>query len=157
MLTDITIDTNVMLHAQNPDEQRSSESNTLLQNMLKSQTFLCVDEGFHVDELRNSSFIGKEYLDKLRIGSLGYAVVAKLGSEFRIKPLPRLAPRPQKKKINQLIRNKRDRIFLSVAFNSEDQKLVSHDYNDFQESKRLTIRTELSVDIIDANECLTHI
>ena len=48
--------------------------------------------------------------------------------------------------------NKIDRVFLGVAFNSEDMKLVSHDYQDFQIPKRNHINDQLGIDVINAEE-----
>lgn len=154
MLEDIVIDTNVMLHAQNPAESRFSSSAELLQCIVEGTTSLCVDEGFDERPERNRSFITAEYLGKLQFGSLGYAVVTQLAAQLRIKEVPRRAPQSVARRINQLIRNKTDRIFLGVAFNSQEGVLVSHDYTDFQSQKRTTIRTELKVRVLEAGECL---
>ncbi len=157
MLDDVVVDTNVMLHAQNPNEGRFSDSQALLRCLLEIPISLCVDEGFDISQERNRSHIGAEYLEHLRFGSIGYTVISHLASNSRIKHLPRLAPRPVSRRINQLLRNRRDRVFLNVAYNSIDMILVSHDYIDFQQNKRDTIQDELEVSVVDASACLVFL
>lgn len=153
MLTDLVIDTNVLVHSQNPQEPRHPDSVALLQALLDSTALLCVDEGFACDPGANRSHIGSEYLNHLRAGSLALTVVTRLAQTNRIRQLARTAPPPTKKRVNQMIANRRDRIFLSVAFNSGERILASHDYTDFQVSKRGAIEKELGVHIIEARDC----
>jgi predicted nucleic acid-binding protein len=157
MLADIVIDTNVLMNASNPSEPRINESNSLLQELLTSNTCLVVDEGFNMDAALNRSLIGAEYIQKLRFGMVGYSVVTKLASSKRLKPVSRMAPRREQRIINQLIRNRRDRTFLSVSYNSTEKVLVSHDFTDFQIDKRNKIRQNLGVDIITASESIIRI
>jgi predicted nucleic acid-binding protein len=153
MLADVVIDTNVLLHAQNPTEQRCAESLQLLQLLLEASTALCVDEGFAHDETLNRSHIGAEYLQKLRAGSFALEVIVALAARGRIRHVPRRAPLATAGKINQLLRNRVDRVFLSVAFNSTEKILVSHDYKDFQIPKRRDIASSLGVNVTEAGLC----
>ena len=153
MIADIVLDTNVLVHAENPAEQRCEASRCLLQRMLLVDTHLCVDEGFHLIEAMNRSRISSEYLGHLRFGSMGFAVVAQLAAAGRIKVL---SPKPGAavaKRIRQLIRNTTDRVFLAVSYASNEKLLVSHDYVDFQETKRETLRREFGVAVIEACVC----
>jgi predicted nucleic acid-binding protein len=154
MLSDLVIDTNVMIHAQNPAEQRCSASQALLQCMLDTDVSLCVDEDFSPDSATNRSFIGHEYITHIRFGSLPYVVIVKLAGSSRIKLLSKRAPRREQKLIRQLVRDTIDRIFLGVAFNSESQILVSHDFTDFQVDKRRVIHDQLDVAVVEASEIL---
>jgi predicted nucleic acid-binding protein len=71
----------------------------------------------------------------------------------RVTMLPKNAKdRGAAKKVTQMIRKPRDRVFLGIAYNSEEKILVSHDYEDFQASKRVDIRRELSVAVIEADK-----
>jgi len=92
MISDVVIDTNVLVHADNPMEARSAASRSLLQGLLGVNTVLCVDEGYDPDEPRNRSRIGSEYRQNLRFGSLGLAVLVHLAGQGRIRTLPRRAP-----------------------------------------------------------------
>jgi len=153
MLNDLVIDTNVLVHAQNPSEQRFSASTRFLSALLDAPTVLCVDHGFACDEAQNRSHIGTEYLQNLRAGSFALQVVATLAGSGRVRQVERRAPQATARQINQLLRNRFDRIFLSVAFNSTERILVSHDFQDFQLPKRQTIRQTLNVRVIEAHVC----
>lgn len=153
MLNDIVIDTNVLLHSQNPNEQRFVDSNKLIIKILNATTDLCVDEGFNDIEANNRSFIGAEYLNNINPGSTVFSFIVELGHQGRIKQLKRRASNLIHNKINQLIRNRTDRVFLNVAYNSIDRILVSHDFKDFQVLKRQKIKSELSIHVLEALEC----
>ncbi len=157
MLEDIVIDTNVLLHAQNPDEPRFSDARQLIEQMLECTTTLCIDRGFDISPAQNQSKIGAEYLDKLQPGSLGFALIVNLVESFRLKQTNRLPPRDISRAINQLISNRRDRTFVGVSYNSTERMLVSHDYRDFQQAKRAVIRRNLGVRVIDASTCLPEL
>lgn len=154
MLEDVVIDTNVLMHAQNPDEPRFSDARQLIEHMLGCTALLCVDRGFDVHPARNQSKIGAEYLDKLQPGSLGFTLVVTLVEARRLRQTDRLPPPDVSRAINQLIRNRRDRTFVGVPYNSTERMLVSHDYQDFQPAKRGLIRRKLGVRVIDAATCL---
>ena len=157
MLEDIVIDTNVLLHAQNPDELRFSDARQLIEQMLACTTSLCIDRGFDISPGQNQSKIGAEYLEKLQPGSLGFVLIVSLVESFRLKQINRLPPRDISRAINQLIRKPRDRTFLGVSYNSTERLLVSHDYQDFQQAKRVSIRRDLGVNVIDAATCLPEL
>ena len=154
MLSDIVIDTNVLLHAQNPNETRFVNSSNLINKILEENTNLCIDEGFSEDESKNESIIGNEYLSNLQPGSIGQSLIVQLVSQQRIKQLTKRAPERIVSKINQLIRNKTDRVFLNIAYNSDEKTLVSHDYKDFHKTKRRFIATNLQIQVIEACDCL---
>ncbi len=154
MLSDIVIDTNVLLHAQNPNETRFENSSNLINKILEENTSLCIDEGFSEDESKNKSIIGCEYLSNLQPGSIGQNLIVQLALQQRIKQLTKRAPERIVRKINQIIRNKIDRVFLNVAYNSDEKTLVSHDYTDFNISKREFILTDLQTHVISACDCL---
>lgn len=154
MLGDVVIDTNVLLHAQNPNETRFEDSSNLICKILDENTSLCVDEGFSEDESKNKSKIGHEYLSNLTPGSIGQNLIVQLALQQRIKQLTKRAPERIVRKINHIIRNKIDRVFLNVAYNSEGKTLVSHDYRDFRITKRQLISTDLKIKVIEACDCL---
>ena len=154
MLNDIVIDTNVLLHAQNPNEKRFEDSSNFINKILEKKTSLCMDEGFSEDESKNKSIIGCEYLSNLQFGSIGLNLIVQLAHQQRIKQLTKKAPKRIVRKINQLIINKIDRVFLKVAYNSDEKTLVSHDYTDFQITKRQFILTDLQIQVIEACDCL---
>jgi hypothetical protein len=150
VLDDLVIDTNVLVHAQNPGERRFKDSVQFVESLLGCKAQLCVDPGFSAVESANRSLIGGEYLDKLRVGSIGYSALVMLIGAGRVREVPRAADRAANKKILQLVRKKRDRTFLSVAWGTSEKLLVSHDYEDFQEKKRAEIRKSIGVRMADA-------
>ena len=153
-MDDIVIDTNVFMHAHNPNEKRSTNAKKLLLKIIDNDILLCVDSGFNLIEAKNSSLICHEYIKHLRHGSIGLAVVVKLASDKRIKELTSSTERKITKKVNQLLRNKSDKIFLKVAHNSNNKVLVSHDYQDFSKTKRKTIKKDLDISIIESDDAI---
>jgi hypothetical protein len=153
MMVDIVIDTNVLVHAGAPSEPRMAEAFDLVRRLIAVETLLCVDNGFDADRDRNRSLIAAEYYGKLRYGSPGLGLLAHLAQNHRLRFLPRMAERSQQRKINQMIRKPRDKTFLSVASNSTERVLVSHDFEDFQAKKRPDIKKYLGVAVICASEC----
>lgn len=154
ILNDIVIDTNVLVHAQNPNEQRFVDSTSLIDTILNSNTDLCVDEGFSEEEAKNRSAIGCEYLNNLYFGSVSFNLIGQLAHQNRIKQLRKKAPYQISRRINQILRNKTDRIFLNVAYNSVEKVFVSHDFTDFQPPKRNRILSNFHIHVTEACDCL---
>ena len=149
-MDDLVIDTNVWVHAQNPAETRFDSSVDLLKLLLESEVTICVDVGYDLNESKNASAICCEYFKHISYGSIGLAIFVQLASSGKIKQLQKRSKQNISRKINQLVANKVDRIFLNVAYNSEDKYLVSHDYRDFQIRKRKTIKKDLTISIVEA-------
>lgn len=158
MLDDLVIDTNVFLHAENFSEDRQKDARRLMDQLLKCETVLCIDAGFDLDESRNRSLIGAEYLRHLRFGSVGYALIQHLALSHRLKQIDRrnVAERARRK-TNQLIANRRDRTFVSIATTNAERVLVSHDHRDFPRPKRRQIAKALRVDIVEAVDCCSRL
>lgn len=156
-IDDIVVDTNVLMHASNPQEPRFDAAKNFLERFVQVHTCLCVDEGFDIDESRNRSLIGGEYLDRLSPGTIGYAVISMLALDGRLSMVPTRVADPVRRKINQMIGNSRDRTFVRVAVNSGGRVLVSHDYSDFPVPIRNKINLELGVLVEDASDATTLI
>ncbi len=157
MIPDVVIDTNVLVHAGNPDQTYFEDAVNFLNKFMKKLTLICVDEGFDIDETKNKSLIGNEYLNHLRFGSFGYIVIFQLASRLRIKECSRNAVASKRKLINQMIRKPRDRTFLRVASNSDSEVLVSHDYEDFSVPKRRELRRKINVHILSAETAKSYL
>ena len=85
MLADIVIDTNVFLHAENEQEVRRESCQSLVALLREGNTLLCVDDGFNLlEESKNRSQIGREYIEHLRVGSVGYEIVRHLAQSGRL-------------------------------------------------------------------------
>lgn len=151
-MIDIVLDTCTLVHADNPKCEYYQYSVELINKMFQNTTLVTVDDGFTFDESTNQSYIGLEYIKHLKPGTLGYALVVHLATNLRISFVSNVIPNQQKNYIEQIIRNKKDRMFLRVALNSDEKTLASHDYTDYQKKKRKTIKSQLGVYIVTAEE-----
>ena len=150
MLLDIVLDTNVLVHADNPEELRHQTSRALLAELANCVTRLCVDEGFDVIEANNRSIIGAEYLKHLRFGMLGYELVRHLAGSLRVKQVSRNVPQSVLRHITRQVPKGPDRTFLRVAFNSESKTLACHDFDDVPITVRARLQRSIGLQIIDA-------
>jgi hypothetical protein len=157
VLTDLVVDTNVFVHADNPSEQRHAASVSLLDALLKGSTSLGVDDGFDLDSAKNESLMGQEYLERLTPLSAGFQVLAYLAQSGRTKFVPRKFDKATRDQVKQLIRNKRDRTFLLVSTEMVERVFCSHDFKDFQKKKRREIKSKLNVSVLEAQAVLDTI
>lgn len=154
MVDEVVVDTNVFLHAHNPEEPRFGAALAFCEQLAAAEhTAICVDEGFGWGEASNESLIGSEYLSHIPAISLAAALIGALLTQGRVHMVSQRLPQRERQIVNQLIRNKRDRTFVRVAWNCSDRLLVSHDYQDFGAGKRRKISKLLTVSIVGAEEC----
>ncbi len=154
MLVDLVVDTNILLHAGNPNEPRFEHAKSLVETLMRLEIVLCVDEGFSFERSRNRSQIGNEYLEHLSFGTVGFEVIRALASSDRIKLVSRVVNRKESKLITQKVWDPTDRIFVRVAINSDERVLVSHDFGHFPLPVRNLLRGQIEVRICDCAECL---
>ena len=93
MLVDLVVDTDVLMHAENEESAKRDASRQLIGGILESETALCFDTGFDVDEARNRSGIAGEYFEHLPHGSLGLALVYECALSGRIRTISTEVPR----------------------------------------------------------------
>ena len=153
MLVDLVADTNVFVDAGNPGSVRFECSVELLDSLLKSDTVLKIDPESKSRTPATAGHIMTVYLDNLHHGSFGLSVLTALASAERVLKIKEFPSYSVKRKVNQMIRNKVDRIFLCVAIKSEEKVLVSHDFIDFQQPKRAEIRQKFGVRVVEAGAC----
>lgn len=154
MLNDVVVDANVLGHAANPEAKEFARCVAFLRCLEGKTTVVRVDPGFHLEEAKDRSYMGLEYRNHMgTFGSVAFHVVSRLAASERIKEAPDWVEKAINKRINQLLRNRKDRTYLCVAINTADRTLVSHDYTDFQAGKRQTIEKDLAVSVVDAVEC----
>lgn len=153
----MVIDTNVLMHADDPRESRQADAIELLSRLLDCETVLAIDEGFDLDPALNRSLIGGEYFENLTPSSFASEALAHLAQSMRTKSVSRSLDAGTRKKINRLVRKPRDRTFLLVAHKSDEQILCSHDYEDFQKSKRPDIKSKLGVVVAEAGEVVPRL
>ena len=156
-MDDVVVDTNVLAHAENPNDAWFEASRGFFSALLASNVRWCLDEGFSPVESQNRSRIYSEYRATVLPVDLGMQVLAHLAGTGRVQ----LVPRPSsavRQQIRRLVpRNTRDRVFIEVAYGCVDRLLVSHDYADFHDHCRSALRTSLAVDVIDAGSCALRI
>jgi predicted nucleic acid-binding protein len=151
-MVDIVIDTCTLKHANDPNSKYFESSVEFITKMLANTTICVVDEGFTLDESTNQSYIGLEFIKHLKPGSLGYNLILHFIQNVRLEFVSNKIPNNHKKYIEQIIRNKKDRMFLRVAYNTSEQALISHDFTDYQKRKRKKIKKDLSINIVTAGE-----
>jgi hypothetical protein len=152
VLKDVVIDTNVLAHADNPNESRQAASIAMIEGLLPAHTMVAIDEGLSLDEGQNKSRIWAEYKSKIPpTCALASYFLQQILSTERLQETPAKVDVAVAKKINQMIAKASDRVFLRVAINTAEKLLVSHDFNDFAESKRADIRKRMNVTVCDAS------
>ena len=149
---DLVVDTNVLVHASNDEEDRQMDSVQLITYLLSSTELICVDNGFDTNETLNKSIIGYEYLEHLKNGMLGYAFVVQMALNKRICEVQRKIPVQTTKAINKCMSNKHDIVFIKVAINSSDKKLITHDFTDFADDKRTHLKKSFGVQVLVASD-----
>jgi predicted nucleic acid-binding protein len=149
-MIDVVIDTCTLAHANNPESGYQDHSIELINKLFLNNTLITVDEGVGLDETSNRSYIGLEYLENLTPGMLGYSFLQFMANNQRFEFVSSKIPNSTKSYIEQIIRNKKDRMFLRVTLNSQEKTLISHDYEDYQESKRVRFRREIEISIVEA-------
>jgi hypothetical protein len=153
MLADIVIDANVFLHVENDQEIRQRDCQRLVVLLRESETTLCVDLGFELEESKNRSYIGSEYWRHLRVGSPGYEIVSYLARSGRMAFLSHHVPPAVVRHVRQIAKGP-DRVYVRVAFNSQEKVLASHDFGDIPGTVRERLRKAIGVSIVDAEEAI---
>ncbi|WP_417196548.1 hypothetical protein [Bizionia sp.] len=151
-MADIVLDTCTLVHANDENSEHQESSIELITSMLGNDLNVAVDEGFDMIDSNNSSYIGLEYTKHLIPGMLGFSLIQTLAINGRFNFVPNKVIQGTKKYIDRIIKNKKDRHFLRVAFNSDDKLLISHDFTDYQVAKRKSIKKDIKVIILTATE-----
>ena len=149
----IVIDTNVLEHADNPTEKRQSHCKALL-DYISGATgmILYIDDGFDINEARNSSKIWSEYIERLPPGSAGHSFLLLLSGLQQIDTLSKVVSSSISKKIRQKVHDSSDIVFAKVTHNSPGKILVSHDFTHFSNASRKFLEDAIGIQIIDAKE-----
>jgi hypothetical protein len=144
------VDTNVLVHASNPDEPLYFEDSVaFLARLIDTALCIGVDPGFALDET-NRSLVGDEYrkwVVNQPPGSLGREILFQLWTTQRVVETSlKVSPDIHKRVLSFIKGAKpRDRTFLKLAYKTLRQELVTHDFEDFQKDKRRTIKAKLGV------------
>lgn len=147
----IVIDTNVLEHADNPDEMRQLHCIELIEYISATENIILhVDEGFDTDEARNRSRIGSEYWERLPQGSIGHTFLLLLFSTDRIDFLSKVVPSGISNKIRQKVHDISDVVFAKVTYNSDDKVLISHDFKHFPPKSREFLLEQIGIEVMVA-------
>jgi hypothetical protein len=151
-LVDVVVDTDVLAHADNRENANQQASRHFIHRLRATNTVLCVDEGFDIEEARNRSAIASEYFERLPPGGLGLVLVYECAVARRIRTVSTGVSQTTNRIINRLVWDKSDRKFVKVAVNSDEQVLVTDNTSDLEPPSD-ELRARLGVEIMDAYEC----
>ncbi len=145
MLEDIILDTNVLMHADNPVSGRQEASEHLIILLSNSTTIIYVDR---------AGRIRLEYREYLVPGSVGSAFVSAMVRRSQLVAIEIQARPEDRRWIWKNINDPCDRAFLRVAVASKEKVLTSHDFDDFHNRKRSAIRRRLRVSVETAESTI---
>jgi hypothetical protein len=156
-MNDIVVDTNVLVHTNNANTHYNGSAIKTLYRIKQFDMYICVDDVFNIDESKNTSIIGHEYIKHIRTGTFAYAfllerILTGKISQIRKKDFSNVKRKLNRKIINKEMTNTHDIAFVIVAYGSNNKILVSNDYDDFNELIREYILNEFSVSILDSDE-----
>lgn len=153
MINELVIDVNVFCHSYDPRQPAFEDYLAFLLNFKSSPVALCVDEGANfISESTNASPIIAEYREQISSASTAYGILAHLFANGRVKYVSKKVPYQTARKINQLVNDKTDRIFVRVAINTSDSRLVSHDTAAFPLKRRKLLLDDTGVSVHNAIE-----
>jgi hypothetical protein len=156
-MSDIVIDTNVLVHTNNENNHFNKSAVSTLTIVRNRELSICVDDVFNIDESKNTSIIGHEYIKHIRQGTLAYAFLLDRILKRKIVQIVKKDYNKVKQKLNRKIihgdMNKpHDIAFVIVAYGSNDKLLISNDYGDFTDDIRQYVADSFSVSILDSDE-----
>jgi hypothetical protein len=156
-MNDIVIDTNVFVHTNNPGNHFYRSAGATLEKIRGFDLCICVDDVFSLEDSKNTSVIGHEYIKHIRTGTLAYAFLLERLMKNKIVQVFKKDYNEIKRKLNRKIiakemSNPHDIVFIIVAFGSNNKLLVSNDYNDFNDKIRKYISDTFLVSILDSDE-----
>ncbi len=152
--SDVTLDTNVLVHASRPSA-REHESGLAVLEWLRqadpSTTWVLDDTGKKAPDAV-TSVLYMEYLKHVPKQGLAFVLLSHFLRQGRVTWAPRPDER-QRNLIRQLVpANKKDQAVLGAACSSKSQVLVTNDRTDFSDSTRANIRKSLKVRVLDSHE-----
>jgi hypothetical protein len=156
VIESLVVDTNVFVHAHNQEYALSAESRALTRRLIDDGVgvVLCLDPGYNPIEGQNRSRIMSEYYDQLVPGMLAHQVLQVLAASKRLRAIEPVRDREIKAKVNEIVSDQSDKIFLLVALATTDKVLVSHDDIAFPDVVREECLATWSVDVCEAGDAL---
>ena len=153
-LEDIVVDTNIWMHASNPDVDTFIDALEFVLSLKRSPTLLCFDTGASINEAENRSKILSEYRAHIGDSGVGSHVLAHLLNSGRWTDIDPKVVSSQRKVILQNIPDSSDHIFAKVATNSKCRSLISHDYTAFHQKCKAALKAACKVRVLTCSEIL---
>lgn len=152
-LTDVVVDTNVFLHADDPSTPHQSAARELVVALVNGHIALCVDKkNANSGDGDYNSLILAEYAKHVRATMLAFPILQQLLAGRGAKFVPRAVPDGIRKQIRQAVPgNTRDRTFVQTAYNTESGVLASHDFTDFPLGVRAGLKARTGVRVATAD------
>jgi hypothetical protein len=156
-MIDIVIDTNVLVHTNNKNNHFNKSAVETLTIIHDLDLSICVDDVFNIDESKNTSIIGHEYIKHVRQGTLAYAFLLDRILKRKIVQIVKKDYKEVKQKLNRKIMHREmnkphDIAFVIAAYGSNDKLLISNDCDDFTDNIRRYVADSFSVSIHDSAE-----
>lgn len=156
-MPDLVVDANVWAHAQNPAQPLFTASQHLLQELIADGRPLVFDEGLDEDPGKNRSKIFAEYANCIGVETAVARLFAYLLGNGQWRETPRQVPANIWQAIKELVaEDMSDAVYVCVAYNSDDQHLISNDSVVFPEENRERIKKSLGVRVCTALCPLHH-
>ena len=151
LVDDITVDTNIFVHAGNPAVPQFAAAAEFLSNLQASDTVLAHDAGaiFPADDCR--SLIVAEYWAHVGPANPARAIITALFLSDRVRPTSITIAAHHAKWLVRNVADARDRTFVRVATNTNSRHLVSHDLVDFTPAVRSVIARRMQVLVVNAD------
>jgi len=154
-MNDIVLDTNVLLHTNNKNNEYYESANICLNLILERDLSLCFDDVFNPVESKNTSVIGSEYFGKIQNGTFAYVFLMDRLIKGKYVQVIKKNYNKAKIELNKIIKNRHDISFVITAFGSQGKLLISNDYTDFKQNTRKYISKKFQVSILDSDEYST--
>lgn len=152
MLDDVVVDTNIFGHAQDPNTGvLFDEAAAFLERLLTVETPICFDGEVEA----NRSRVLAEYERVMFPTGLAAPVLTRILVERRYKELSPRVPHHVRTIVNALlpVAESMDKLFVCLAYVSEESVLVSHDDNHLTHDVRQRAEQRLGVRMLDAVDC----
>jgi predicted nucleic acid-binding protein len=146
----ITIDTNVWVHAGNPGCDQFEDASLFIEAVRESDVLICHDPGDIYPPESCSSLIVTEYWQHIGPANPIRALLVDLIVRERFVAASDHLRREHLEWLGRNIHDARDRSFVRVAANTDSRLLVTHDNRDYSTRVRRELGRKIQVLFVDA-------
>lgn len=153
---DVTLDTNVLVHAENIAVSQQASSLRVLEWMRdrKGEVKWVMDDQGKAAPDPATSVLYSEYMRHLKPQGLGLVLFIEFLKSQRVSWSQRPGHATQRRLCLHVSQNKCDRAVLGAAYGSESKVLVTNDYEDFSVATRKAIKKDLHVTIVCSDQAI---